>query len=400
MKILCRYLALLIIFGLSSGCSNLPRNPAPIEQMLRAEVHGMPGVRAWSGTVSEAFEEDLLLAAQQTMTYARARGEQVVIPATNILSISGGGSYGAFGAGFMNGWSESGSRPQFQLVTGISTGALIATFAFLGPEYDEMLKLAYTTISAKDVYIPRWFSFLWSDAFTESTPLALLIKRYITEDMVQAVARAHRQGRRLYVGTTNLDADQLIVWNMGAIADSGRSETLALFRQIILASASIPGVFPPVLMDVEVDGTPHDEMHVDGGVKAQLFLFAATLDLQRLTEKLGKYGNSDRVKRIFIIRNAKVGADLKQVPRNLGEISARSISSLIRTQASHDLKGLYDISTRYGIDFNWVSIPDEYEHAVTDDFNTDEMNRLFAVGYEVGARTSAWKKVPPGMAGQ
>ena len=278
-------IVLFILLGMTASCSTLPRNPVPLDQMPYAEIAGIPGVRAWSGTFSEQFETDLLLSAQQALKHAGAT-ESNAIPAINVLSLSGGGDYGAFGAGFINGWSQSGARPEFKLVTGISTGALIAPFAFLGSEYDSTLKHAYTTVSAKDIYIARWISFLWNDAFADSTPLAKLIKRYITKDVLQAMAKAHRQGRRLYIGTTNLDADRLVVWNMGAIANSGEANALKLFRQIILASSSIPGAFPPVMIKVEIDGVSYDEMHVDGGIKAQLFLLAATLDITEFRKKL------------------------------------------------------------------------------------------------------------------
>jgi len=385
-------IALFILLGMATGCSTLPRNPVPLDQMVRAEIPGIPGVRAWSGTFSEQFETDLLRSAQQTLKHA---GSTQTLPAINVLSLSGGGDYGAFGAGFINGWTRAGTRPEFKLVTGISTGALIAPFAFLGPEYDNTLKQAYTTVGAKDIYITRWISFLWNDAFADSTPLAKLIKRYVTKDVLQAVAKAHRQGRRLYIATTHLDADRLVVWNMGAIANSGHPNALKLFRQIILASSSIPGAFPPVLIEVEIDGVSYDEMHVDGGTKSQLFLLAATLDLAELRKKLGVLAKVDRKSRIFVIRNAEVGPEPKQVPRNLAEISERALSSLIKTQALSDLIRVYEFARKEGLDFNWVALPAEYEPSGHDEFDTNEMNRLFKLGYGTGLKRNAWLKVPP-----
>lgn len=168
-----------------------------------------------------------------------------------------------------------------------------------------------------------------------------LINRYITQDILRAIAKAHRKGRRLYVGTTNLDADRLVVWNMGAIATSGDANALKLFRQVILASASISGAFPPVLIQVVVDGIAYDEMHVDGGIKAQLFLFAATLNLTEFKQKLGILSKANRTRSIFVIRNAEVGTEPEQVPRNLTEISERALLSLIKTQALNDLNRIY-----------------------------------------------------------
>ena len=386
--------ALCILLCLTTGCSTMPRNPVPLDQMPRAEISGMPGVRAWSGTFSKQFETDLLQSVQQTFKHVGIT-ELESMPATDVLLLSGGGDSGAFGAGFMHGWSQSGTRPEFKLVTGISTGALIAPFAFLGTEYDSTLKEAFTTISAKDVYHIRWLSFPWSDAFADPMPLAQLIKRYITKDILKAIARAHQQGRRLYVGTTNLDADRLVIWNMGAIAISGHPNALDLFRQIILASSSVPGAFPPVLIEVEIDGASYDEMHVDGGVKAQLFMLAATLDIAELRKKLGVFPEIDRETRIFVIRNAEVGPEPEQVPRNLKVIPRRAFSSLIKSQALSDLNRIYEVAKKHDLDFNWVALPNDYEPLEGGKFDIDEMNSLFKLGYEIGLKENVWRKVPP-----
>jgi len=380
---------------MSAGCSTLPRHPAPLDKMLDANIQGITGVRAWSGTFSKQFEADLLLSIRQEIKH-KGTNKSEDMPVTNILSLSGGGDNGAFGAGFMQGWSRSGTRPEFKLVTGISTGALISTFAFLGPDYDPILKQAYTTISAENIYIPRFLSFLWSDAFVDTKPFSLLIKRYITKDIVHKVAQAHQRGRRLYIGTTNLDADRLVVWNMGAIASSRHPKALHLFRQIILASASIPVAFPPVLIEVEIDGISYDEMHVDGGVKAQIFLLAATLDLADFRKKLGLVEKVDRKRSIFVIRNAEVFPELKQVPRNLTKISERALSSLLKAQALNDLNRIYVIAKKENLDFNWVALPGEYEPVESEEFDRKEMNRLFKRGYEEGLKGNVWKKVPPG----
>ena len=265
----------LLTVGLSvAGCGSLPRNPVPVDRMKQAELPGMPDVRAWAGSFSEAFEADLAESVRQESVadFRRAPDGSGHYAA---LSMSGGGDKGAFGAGFLNGWTASGTRPTFKLVTGISTGALIAPFAFLGPEYDEVLKNAYTTISADEVLRKRGLSRFWRDAVADTEPLAALIARDVDEDVLKAVARAHGQGRRLYVGTTHMDAGRLVVWNMGAIASSGHPEALALFRKVMLASASVPVAFPPVLIEVEVDGERYDEMHADGGVETQMFFLAA-----------------------------------------------------------------------------------------------------------------------------
>ncbi|MEB8434397.1 patatin-like phospholipase family protein [Cocleimonas sp. KMM 6892] len=396
MKIIIRNVVILVCFATLSACSTLPRHPAPLDKMLSAKISGMSGVRAWSGTFSKDFESDLLLSIKQEKSHLAA-SSLVKLPASSVLTLSGGGDNGAFGAGFLQGWTKTGTRPTFKLVTGISTGALIAPFAFIGPEYDATLQEAFTTIDANNIYFPRWISFMWSDSFTDTAPLLRLIKRYITNDVLNKVALAHRQGRRLFIGTTNLDADRLVVWNMGAIANSGHPKALELFQQIILASSSVPVAFPPVLIKVEADGKTYDEMHVDGGVKAQLFFLAATLDLTDFRKKLNLVEEPNRKMSIYIIRNAEIGPELKQVPRNLTKISERALSSMIKSQALNDLNRVYGLAKTQGLDFNWVALPEEYEPTESDEFDRKEMNRLFKKGYEQGLKKDVWKKVPPGI---
>jgi len=231
--------------SLAVGCSSFSqRHPVPIDQLYRAQIlPGVPAVRAWAGTFSDEFEADLIESVRQEIQTSTLTGK-TILPTINILTLSGGADHGAFGAGFLNGWTASGTRPEFKFVTGVSTGAIIAPLAFLGPEYDGVLKEGFTTIGAEDIYQKRGVSALWSDSLVDSAPLENLINKYIDQAVLIAVARAHSQGRRLYIGTTHMDADRLVVWNMGAIANSGHPNALTLFRKVILASSSIPLVSP------------------------------------------------------------------------------------------------------------------------------------------------------------
>ena len=197
---------------------------------------------------------------------ATARSER----SYNVLALSGGGSYGAFSAGVLSGWTATRQRPALDIVTGVSTGALIATYAFLGSEYDQLLGEMYTSISSNDIYRSRnKLAVLWSDAAATSEPLQRMIEARISPQLLQAVACPHAQGRRLYVGTTNLDSGQLVIWDMGAIASTGRPNALGLYRKIILASASVPGFLPPVNIEVTVNGRRFTESHADGGATAK-----------------------------------------------------------------------------------------------------------------------------------
>ncbi|MDH3381002.1 MAG: patatin-like phospholipase family protein [Gammaproteobacteria bacterium] len=398
MKYLSHYMVLIVLLGISAGCSNLPpRHPVPADDLYRAQIlPGVPAVRAWAGNISETFANDFVDSVRQEMQASIRKGGAGV-PTINVLTLSGGADHGAFGAGFLNGWSQSGTRPQFKFVTGVSTGAIIAPFAFLGAEYDAVLKEGFTTIRPEDVYLVRGLSILWSDSLADSAPLEALINKYVNEDILHAVAEAHRQGRRLYIGTTNMDADRLVVWNMGAIANSGHAEALQLFRKVILASSSIPLTFPPVLIKVKVDGVTYDEMHADGGVKAQLFLTAATINITDIRKQLGLQKTSEERTKLFIIRNAAVGPEYEPVPQKLTNIMDRALTLLVKSHARNDLDRLHNFAHEHGFGFNWVSLPNEFTTPQAEPFDTTEMNRLFNTGYEMGLKGNAWRKEPPGI---
>jgi hypothetical protein len=183
---------------------------------------------------------------------------------------------------------------------------------------------------------------------------------------------------------------------MGAIAERGDAKAYNLFRRIILASSSIPAVFPPVLIPVEIDGVTYDEMHVDGGVKAQLFVVAATLDLERFRREVGKLVDVDRERNIYVIRNGELGSEPRPVPRNLADISRRAMSSMIKSQALDDLYRIYRLSREQGLSFHWIALPPGYKPASGDMFDPKEMNRLFEFGYEMGKRRNVWLTEPPG----
>ncbi|MCL6634858.1 MAG: patatin-like phospholipase family protein [Peptococcaceae bacterium] len=186
----------------------------------------------------------------------------------NILALSGGASGGAFGAGALVGLTRSGRRPDFAIVTGVSTGALIAPLAFLGSEWDERLADAYVGGHAADLLSIRGFAGALGTGLFKGEGLEALIAPIIDERLMDAVAAEHARGRRLLIATTNLDSQKATIWDMGAIASRGGEAALKLFREVMLASASVPGLFPPRLFDVEAGGERFQEMHVDGGVAA------------------------------------------------------------------------------------------------------------------------------------
>ena len=242
----------------------------------------------------------------------KAAGNKGPMPPANFLAISGGGENGAYGAGLLCGWSETGTRPEFKLVTGVSTGALTAPFAFLGPAYDQQLKDVYTTITAKDVLEERGiFAAIWNDAMADNAPLQNLVAKYVNADMLATIAAEHRKGRNLLIGTTNLDARRGVIWDIGKIAEYGTPEALELVRKILVASAAIPGAFPPMMIDVEANGTKYQEMHVDGGASAQVFVYPARLHVAEISEAAGV----ERERHMYIIRNGRLDPDWADTER-------------------------------------------------------------------------------------
>jgi hypothetical protein len=389
---------LAITFSFSvAGCADLLRQPSPIETASRATVPGAPEIRYMILTDPEPAREMLRKAYLE-----ETEGSYDVLPdgtyVYNYLSVSGGGSDGAFGAGLLNGWTESGSRPKFKVVTGVSTGALIAPFAFLGPDYDATLKASYTTVGADRIFIVRsLFSLLWSESLTDTEPLKAMVANFIDQKVLDDVAVEHAKGRRLLVATTNLDAEQPVLWDMGAIASSKNPNRLNLFRTILVASASIPTVFPPVMLDVEIDGRHYDEMHVDGGVFFQSFSIASIINLPKAIKAAHPDLKGKVVQRLYVLRNGRITPDPKQVRRGLGVITLRAIGSMLKVSGINDLWRLYLSSLTDSIEFRFISIPIEYKATTDEQFNEAEMKREYAFGRELALKGIPWQRHPPGF---
>jgi hypothetical protein len=314
------------------------------------------------------------------------------LPAAYYLAVSGGGDNGAFGAGLLNGWSETGTRPEFRMVTGVSTGALIAPFAFLGPQYDPVLREVYTTLTPDRIFRARGLSAaLFNDAMADTSPLADVIAKYADEKMFAAIAREYNEGRLLLIGTTDLDAQRPVIWNIGALAASGKPEALKLFHQILRASAAIPGLFQPVMIDVELDGKKFQEMHVDGGTMAQLFLYPPTLEAGRLLKR----------KRVaYIIRNARLDPDYAKAERRTISIAGRAINTMLAASGHNDILRTYFISLRDGVDYNLAYIGADFTLEKKGEFEQAYMQALFQYGYEQARAGREWHKQPPAFARQ
>ena len=388
--------ALVLVLGLvgMAACS-LPQrlNAVPASEAKDVTVLGMNDIRYWGDESSPAMIQEGIASYRRQLAYWRETGHEGPLPPANFLAISGGGENGAFGAGLLVGWTAAGTRPQFSLVTGISTGALIAPFAFLGPRYDPELKAVYTETTTGNILEKRSFlAALFNDALASTAPLRLTLRRYVDRRMLNDIATAYEHGRLLLIGTTNLDEGRPVIWNIGKIAASGRPGSLHLIREILRASAAIPGAFPPVMITVEADGHRYQEMHVDGGASAQVFVYPPSLQLQGLGHTLG----IRRERRLYIIRNARLDPEWVQVQRRTLTIAGRAVSSLIQTQGIGDLYRIYATARRDGIDFNLATIPPTFKMALKKPFDSAYLKALYQVGYDLGRHGYRWAKYPPG----
>jgi predicted acylesterase/phospholipase RssA len=374
------------------GCGTVaPRNPVPLELADRSQIPEIPAARFWSDAIPPDIEQ--ALREETDRNELRAKYPPLFGQTHNYLAISGGGSNGAFGAGLLMGWSESGTRPEFQMVTGISTGALIAPFAFLGPAYDPVLEAVYTTTATEDILRKKnWLQIPFSDAATDPEPLRQLIKRYVDDDVISAIAKEHGKGRGLYIGTTDLDQMRARIWDIGAIAASGSPRAKDLVHKVMLASASIPAIFPPVQVQVEAEGGRYDELHVDGGTATQVFVYPASTDWSGLLDLLEVPGKPN----IYVIRNAPLKPEPEEMDRKLIPIAGRAISSLIRTQGIADLYMIYMLSIRDGADYHLAYIPAEFDADSTEPFDPVYMNKLFDLGLRLGREGYQWANAPPG----
>jgi hypothetical protein len=368
------------------GCGTPPTRGNPLPQALSAaaEPQGIADARRWGDERPPGLDAWLTLPEPQL----RERYGGIMDRRHSYLVISGGGSEGAFGAGLLSGWSARGTRPEFQIVTGTSTGALIAPFAFLGPAYDPVLREMYTRYATKDLTAQRSvLEIIRGDSAMDTSPLRALIARYYDDEVIEAIAAEGRKGRSLLVGTTNLDAARPVIWDITRIAASQAPGARDLIHDVILASASIPGAFPPVLIDVEVDGERYDEMHVDGGATAQLFFGAQGMEWDRILERLGVVGKPD----VFLIRNARLRERWVSVEPRLIPIVSRTVSSLIREQGIGDLAKIYILARQYGFGYHFAYIPDSFTVEPGEPFDPEYMAALFELGYELARNGESWR---------
>ena len=339
------------------------RTPYTADDAAAATVPGFPGARVWGDTAADF---------------------QKVLPPTNgpWLAMSGGGADGAFAAGLLNGWTQSGKRPEFSVVTGVSIGALLAPYAFLGAKFDEELRQAIVSVTGADIFEDR----PTPESFLDTWPLRRLLDKRVTPELIAAVAAEHRKGRRLLVVTTNVDTGRRMVWDMGAIAQKGDEAAIKLFRDVLLASSAIPGFFTPVMIDVEANGKKFQEMHIDGSVTAPFFVGP---------EALLDPGSKLRLPatELYIVLNGRLAPDFYPPERNTVQILSRLISVVLRNGLQAEAMLFAAHAARLGVPMYTAQVADSFNHPAYGLFDEKYMNALYEHGLERGRNGTAFEAI-------
>ena len=371
-----RLLIVLLASLTLAACGSLPRTPFTATEITGAAPQGMAEIRFNASDAAVGF---------RFVEAARAR--ETPGKPFEMLAISGGGANGAYGAGLIVGWTKAGDRPEFDVVTGVSTGALTAPFAFLGPDWDKRLTQAYTGEQAGKILKRRGLDILFRPGFYNTEALRALVARYVDPPLLYAVAIEHAKGRRLLIATTNLDTEQTVIWDMGAIASRGDAASLKLFQDVLVASASIPGVFPPTLIEVEGQGRKLSEMHVDGGVIIPFFVAPEALMLWTPRVK-----GDDRPGHVRVIVNGKIGGGFAFTRGGTLSIISRAWETMSQALMRTHLAASAAFSRRSGGQLQFAAIPDD---AAVDtsglDFTADNRQALFRLGYDSMVAGSAWR---------
>jgi predicted acylesterase/phospholipase RssA len=393
---------LLVCFAylMLNACAAIPRHIAvPEKSTSQATVKGFPStIRFWADEAPADFAEMVAKRAEAYRTmhldYYKEHGSY---PPISYLAISGGAYDGAFGAGLLCGWSDSGKRPDFSLVTGVSTGALIAPFVYVGKQYDPLLHKVYTSTKSDNIFVTSVWKLMdgltGGLALIDSSPLEHSINTTITPQLVKEMAEQNRRGKKLYIATTNMEAQRGVIWDIGEIAASGNKRSIDLIHDIMLASASVPGIFRPVFINVEVNGSSYTEIHADGGVTSQVFAYPLKINRAVIDEI--KQNGFER--NLYIIRNSKITPEYHTMDPWVLSMSHRSLESLIKYQGLGDLYRLYVATKRDGVNYHLATIPADFKADSHELFDTGYMQKLFQVGYEMGKSGNEWLGAPPGV---
>lgn len=394
---------------LLTACSNdLFRSAAPSNPDNSNSLFDDPSLRTW-GDVPFSLAQYVSNEAKRRHTFdiSMVVDEQGNRKPQHHLTISGGGANGAYGAGILNGLTEAGSRPEYRLVTGVSTGAIIGLYAFLGEEFDDKLKSFYTQLSDKDLYETRYIWQLFSSAsLLDTAPFEARVRSEINRELLEKVKLQYLRGRNFLVKTTNLDEQRPVIWNMGAIAMHSTPEAELLFESVIIASASIPGIFEPVLIPVTTVGVTHDEMHVDGGVIAQVFFMPENINVREFEKveilNLSHHGHKlqDKVESyVWLINNSRIAASWHPTRLSIADIVGRSIATMIKFQGRSNIAQIYKQSELTGSSFNLSYIHDNVPDAPDDaPFDQSYMQSMYCYGYAQGLEQEHWNNNLPDYA--
>jgi hypothetical protein len=385
---MAKSLTLLLLILILGGCTTRP--PAP----PASHSHDLP----W-GALDLSIDSDAKYSIKNSLGTViankanSAKNTKEKIP-FNILTLTGGGSRGAFGTGFLIGWSEKGNIPNFDIVTGISTGAVMAPFIFLGDGALDQIKYFYTKSNTEDVFVSTWLHFFGYGYIMNANPLKKLFKETFNKDFLDKVAREHKKGRRLYIGTTNIDTGQLTVWDMGAIASSNRADKYERFCDIIYASAALPIYLPPQYIKLDIDGKDYYQMHIDGGIYSQVFMIGLLVDWNKVLD-FSKDTNKKFDVTLYTVANRKyrqrdIYKPVKQEPFSIIEAYVLTEMDLLFDRS---LYRLYQSCQNKGFKFKMAAIPDKMDAIVTDPtkFNPKQMTELYNLGYKLGYDGIKWK---------
>ncbi len=380
----------------SSGCAHV-RYAVPENLVGTAVVVGMPDIRYYAG------KPDSYPRVRQSLVDSfKEEGESDYlvdgIKTYPALLVGGGVSNSAYGVGLLKGWSKEGSRPVFKIVTGYSSGSMIAIATFAGKDYEDRIADLFTSISSKDVLKKKsMFSVLFGDSVYSSAPLAKKIDDIVDENLLVKIAQEHRKGRRLYVGTTDFDAQGFVIWDMGALASKGGPDAVKMFRKIILASCAFPAMNPPVYFQVEAGGRRYEEMHVDGGVISGLFYISQLMEGVGSIVQFSGTNPGGFKTRLYVLNLCYMSPHSRQVTDNMVDMTSRLIETNGESKMIGDTYRVYAYAKEKGWDYNLAYIPEDFVPHQKEMLDTQEMKRLFKRGYDDAAAGYKWHKAPPGL---
>lgn len=372
---LTRWMSVLGVFALL-GCTALPRREAPPTLFSSAAPLGFDADVRFLSTDRTSVE----MKSAASLRRLRSSSKDGIVRA---LVLSGGGAGGAFGAGALVGLSRRQDRPQYDVVTGVSAGALIAPFAFLGPEWNSQLTDAFTSGRGEQMSL-RGLTELPFGASRRSAALIALVDHYVTSELIQAVASEAAKGRILWVATTDLDKEETVIWDLGAIAERGGEPARILFRDVLVASASIPGVFSPVLIHVQERGVSYDEMHVDGNASTSLFVAPVAANFALLDQR------SLNGARVYVLINGQIMDAPETTRYQLGPIVSRTFSAALKHMSRAQVLAVNQFAEKYGMSVQSTYLPFDYPKFGSADFRASTMQALFDYGARCAQSGHLW----------